>query len=58
MVKEVDKLEDLGCPKFQILVDEEMWICSNYPFRHKIILHCAEHMAKLFGNWMMQKLIL
>ena len=40
--KKVEKLEDHGCPKVQYLVDEELWICSSHPFRHKTTLHCAE----------------
>ena len=56
--KEVENLEDHGCPTVQDLVDEEFWICSSYPFRHKTTLHCAEPKAKLFGNWMMRHLML
>ena len=56
--EEVENLEDHGCPTVQDLVDEEMWICSSYPFRHKITLHCAERKAKMFGNWTMQHLML
>ena len=48
--KEVEILEDHGCPKVQELVDEENWICSSYPIRHKTTLHCAEPRAKLFGE--------
>ena len=54
---EVENLEDHGCPKVQDLVDEENWICWSYLFRHKTTLHCAGHMAKLFGNWIMWHLI-
>ena len=52
MGKEVENLEDHGCPKNQDLVDQELWFRSSYPFRQKTKLHCAESMAKLFGNWM------
>ena len=48
--KELENLEDHGCPKVQDLADEEIWICSTYPFRHKTTLHCAERKAKLFDN--------
>ena len=48
--EEVEKLEDHDCPKFQDFVDEETWICSSYPFRHKTTLRCSEHKAKLFDN--------
>ena len=56
--KEVENLEDHGCPKVQDLVDEENWICSSYPFRHKTTLHCAERKPKLLGNWIMRHLML
>ena len=56
--KEVEILEDHGCPKVQDLVDEEIWICSSYPFGHKTKLHCAERTAKFFGNWIMRHLML
>ena len=41
MEKEVKKLEDHDCPAAQDLAetDEERWICSSYPFRHKTTLH-------------------
>ena len=51
-------LEDHGCPKVQDLVDEQIRICSSYPFRHKTTFHCAESKAKLFGNWIMWHLML
>ena len=41
MSKEVENLEDHGCPKIQDLVDEETWICSSYLFRHKTTLHTS-----------------
>ena len=56
--KEVEKLEDHGCPKVQEIVDEENWICSSYPVRHKTTLQCAERKEKLFGNWIMRHLML
>ena len=47
--KEVGNLDDHGCPKSRDLVDreadEEKWICSSYPFRHKTTHHCAERKA-------------
>ena len=54
--KRVENLEDHGCPKVQDLVDEEIWICSSYPFRHKTTLHfhCAERKTKLFDNWILR----
>ena len=39
MDRDVEDLDDIGCHKFQGLVDEETWISSGYPFRHKTILH-------------------
>ena len=35
LVEEVEIFEYHGCPIVQDLVDEEMWICLCYPFRHK-----------------------
>ena len=43
----VENLDDYGCPKIQDLVKRDsLWTCSNYPFRHKTRLHCAERKAK------------
>ena len=56
--KEVENLVYHCHPKVQDLVDEEIWICSIYPFRQKTTLHCAERKAKLFGNWIMRYLML
>ena len=56
--EEWEILEDHGCPKVQDLVEEEIWICSSYPFRHKTKLHCAERKAKLFGNWILRYFML
>ena len=56
--KEVEKLEDHGCSKIHDLVDDEIWICWSYPFRHKTTLHCAKRKAKLFGNLIMRHLML
>ena len=30
--------------------DEEIWISSKYPLRHRTILHCAERKSKLLGS--------
>ena len=60
MEKEVENLDEHGCPKIRDLVDPkadgEMWICSSYPFRHKTATHCSERKAKLLGQWKMQQL--
>ena len=58
MDEEVEKLGGNGCPKFQDLIDEEIGICSSYPFRHKTTLHCAERKEKLIGIWIMRQLML
>ena len=51
----VEKLDDYGCPKIQDLVKtDSSWVCSSYPFRHKIRLHCAEREIKLYGEKAMQ----
>ena len=53
----VENLDVYGCPKIQELVKtDSLWICSNYPFRHKTRLHCAERKTKVSGEWAMQHL--
>ena len=53
----VKNLDDYGFPKIQDLVKtDSLWICSNYPFRYKTRLHCAERKAKVFGEFAMQHL--
>ena len=53
----VENLDDCGCPKIQDLVKtDSLWMCSSYPFRHKTRLHCAERIAKVYGEWAMQHL--
>ena len=55
--RNVENLDDYGCPKIQYLVKtDSLWICSNYPFRHKTKLHCAERKANVYGEWAMQHL--
>ena len=56
--KEVENLEDYGCPEVKDLVVEEIWICLSYAFKHKTKLHCAERKAKLLGNWILRHLML
>ena len=53
LVKKVEKLADLGCPKTEELVEtqEEVWSYTSYPFRYKTKIHCAEQTAKLFVDW-------
>ena len=48
--KESEKMDDLGCPKVRNLVHEEMWLSSNYPFRHKTTLHCADKKIRKLDN--------
>ena len=55
--RNLEKLDDYGCPKIQDLVKtDSLWICSSYPFRHKTRLHCVERKAKVNGEWAMQHL--
>ena len=51
--KDVENLDDYGCPKVQDHRDDKVWICSSYPFRRKALLHCAELKATMFGNCIM-----
>ena len=47
-------LDDYACPKVQFLIfkdSEYDWKCSNYPFRHAKIFHCAERKAFSYGTW-------
>ena len=47
--RNVEKLDDYGCPKIQDLVKtDSSSICSSVLFRHKTRLHCAERKAKVF----------
>ena len=53
----VENFDDYGCPKIQSLVKtDSLWMCANYPFRHKTRFHCAERKAKVYGEWAMQHL--
>ena len=55
--RNVESLDDYGCPKIQDLVKtDSLWISSSYPFRHKTRLHCAERKAKMYGERAMQHL--
>ena len=55
--RNVEKLDDYGCPKIQHLVKtDSSWICSNYLFLDKTRLHCAERKTKVNGDWAMQHL--
>ena len=55
--RNVEKLDDYGCPESQDLVKtDSSWICFTYPFRHKTRLHCAERKANVYGDWAMQHL--
>ena len=47
----VENLDEYGCPQIQDLVEtDSLWMCSNYPFRHKTRLHCADRSK---GLWRM-----
>ena len=49
--RNVENLDDYGCPKIQDLVKtDSSWICSSYPFRHETRLHCTERNAKVYGD--------
>ena len=53
--RNVENLDDYGCPKVQDLVKtDSSCICSIYPSRHKTRLHCAEKKAKVYVEWTMQ----
>ena len=53
LCKDVENLDDLGCPKASKLLEykDVEWNCSNYPYRHKKTLHCAEKKAYVYGIW-------
>ena len=53
LCKDVENLDDLGCPKaYKLLLNcDAEWNCSNYAFRHKKNLHCAEKKAQVYGIW-------
>ena len=52
--RNVEKLDDYGCPQTQDLVKtDSSWICFSYPFRHKTRLQCCERKAKVYGYWAM-----
>ena len=55
--RNVEKLDDYGCPKIEDLVKtDSSRISFSYFFRHKTSLHCAERKAKVYGDWAMQYL--
>ena len=55
--RNVEKLDDYGCPKVQDLVKtDSSWNCSSYPFPHKTRLQCAKRKAKVYREWPMQHL--
>ena len=46
----VENLDDYGCPKIQDLVKtDSLWICSNYPFRHKTRL-LSQYTREAYGH--------
>ena len=48
--QKVENLNAYSCPKTQDLVKtDSSWNCSNYLFRHKTRLHCAERKANVYG---------
>ena len=55
--RNVEHLDDYGCPKIQDLVKIDCsWICSRYPFLHKTRLHCAERKTTVYGDWALKHL--
>ena len=50
MEKEVENLDDHGCPVVLDVVDEETWIWSKYQSRHKTRQYGAERKTEMFGN--------
>ena len=52
LCKDVENLHNFGCPKASKLISNEgiIWECSNYPYRHKKTLHCAEKKAYAYGT--------
>ena len=55
--RNVENLDDYGCPKIQDLVKtDSLWICSSYTFQQKTRLHCSERKTKMYGEKAMQHL--
>ena len=52
--RNVENLDDFGCPKIQDPVGEGKtdgwWICSSYRFRHKTRLYCSERKTNVYGE--------
>ena len=53
LCKDVEDLDDRGCPKASKLLenDDAECNCSNYPYRHKMTFRCAEKKAYIYGMW-------
>ena len=51
LCKDVDNLDDLGCPKISKILNnsDTDWDCSNYWYRLKKTFHCAEKKAYAKG---------
>ena len=60
LCKDVENLDDLGCPKASKLLENQdaEWNCCNYPYRHKKTLHCAEKKTYAYGKWTLNFLII
>ena len=50
--KEVENLDDYGCPKIQHSNTD--WMCASYRYRHKTYLQRAQRKARAFGVWTVQ----
>ena len=48
--KVLKNLNDHGCHKIQVLVDEGMSVCLIYASKHKTTPNCTEYKAKWFCN--------
>ena len=55
LCKDVENMDDFECPEASKLISNEdtIWECSNYPFRHKKTLHCAEKKTYAYGSWVL-----
>ena len=55
LCKDVENLDDFGCPKASKLISNEdiIWESSNYPYRHKKTLNCAEKKTYAYENWVL-----
>lgn len=48
--KPFTNLEEYGCPKVSKL-PYQFKLCSSYPDKHKLTMHCAQKKAETFYDW-------